>query len=392
MNMPRGLLRAGRTAVGEPLALVRPLVGAVRAQFSMSRRNVYDLVPIVMQPAYTLVLMAVFVYAGREDLSAYAMVATMLMGVAATAIFIASDLMTREQDFQTFELTIASPAPFPAIILSRMLVITSISLIGIAESWLIIRFVFGVSLAIHHPWVFAATMLLTAFAAAGTALIPAALFSFARSARTYQNSITYPVYIFSGILVPLTVFPDWLATVWDVTQFGYYSRTHYQVNHPKTYIDSGYSFNLGASFPTALGAKVAKPDRPVVCATGDGGFMFNAVELSTAVQYGINVTTIVFRDDAYGNVARDLDEFFAGTYGTELLNPDIVKFAESFGAVGMRAKDPMDLGTLLPDALDRQAPVVIDVPIGDMPMPRAKLIAHVASLPWTVPQEGLIAS
>ena len=186
--------------------------------------------------------------------------------------------------------------------------------------------------------------------------------------------------------------PEETFTVWDVTQFGYYSRTHYQVNHPKTYIDSGYSFNLGASFPTALGAKVAKPDRPVVCVTGDGGFMFNSVELSTAVQYGINVTTIVFRDDAYGNVARDLDEFFAGTYGTELHNPDIVKFAESFGAVGMRAKDPMDLGTLLPDALDRQAPVVIDVPIGDMPMARAKLIAHVASLPWTVPQEGLIAS
>ena len=213
MNLPPSLMRAGRNALGEPLALIRPLVGSVRAQFSMSRRNVYDLVPIVMQPAYTLVLMAVFVYAGREDLSAYAMVATMLMGVAATAIFIASDLMTREQDFQTFELAIASPAPFPAIILSRMMVITSISLIGIAESWLIIRFVFGVSLAIHHPWVFAATMLLTAFAAAGTALIPAALFSFARSARTYQNSITYPVYIFSGILVPLTVFPDWLAPV-----------------------------------------------------------------------------------------------------------------------------------------------------------------------------------
>ena len=213
MNLPPSLMRAGRNALGEPLALIRPVVGAVRAQFSMSRRNVYDLVPIVMQPAYTLVLMAVFVYAGREDLSAYALVATMLMGVAATAIFIASDLMTREQDFQTFELAIASPAPFPAIILTRMMVITSISLIGIAESWLIIRFVFGVSLAIHHPWVFVATMLLTAFAAAGTALIPAALFSFARSARTYQNSITYPVYIFSGILVPLTVFPDWLAPV-----------------------------------------------------------------------------------------------------------------------------------------------------------------------------------
>ena len=157
--------------------------------------------------------------------------------------------------------------------------------------------------------------------------------------------------------------PEETFTVWDVTQFGYYSRTHYPVNHPKTYLDSGYSFSLGFSFPTALGAKVAQPDRPVVCVIGDGGFMFNATELSTAVQYGINAVTIVFRDDAYGNVARDLDEMFAGTYETDLVNPDLVKFAESFGAVGMRAEDPMDLERLLPLALERRAPVVIDVPV-----------------------------
>ena len=54
--------------------------------------------------------------------------------------------------------------------------------------------------------------------------------------------------------------------------------------------------------------------------------------------------TIVFRDDAYGNVARDLDDLFGGTYETDLLNPDLVKFTESFGAVGMRASDPMELG------------------------------------------------
>ena len=56
--------------------------------------------------------------------------------------------------------------------------------------------------------------------------------------------------------------PEDAFIVWDVTQFGYYARTHYKVSHPKTYIDSGYSFNLGYGFPTALGAKVAKPDRP----------------------------------------------------------------------------------------------------------------------------------
>ena len=186
--------------------------------------------------------------------------------------------------------------------------------------------------------------------------------------------------------------PEETFTVWDVTQFGYYSRTHYQVNQPKTYIDSGYSFNLGYSFPTALGAKVAGPDRPVVCVTGDGGFMFNATELSTAVKYGINAITIVFRDDAYGNVGRDLDEFFAGTYETDLHNPDLVRFAESFGAVGMRTDDPMDLATLLPEALERQAPVVIDVPVADMPLPRAKQHAHLAAVPWMHPHDGLILS
>ena len=82
--------------------------------------------------------------------------------------------------------------------------------------------------------------------------------------------------------------PEDAFIVSDVTQFGYYARTHYRVNQPKTYIDSGYSFNLGYGFPTALGVKVAKPDRPVLCVTGDGGFMFNASELSTAVKYGIN--------------------------------------------------------------------------------------------------------
>ncbi len=164
------------------------------------------------------------------------------------------------------------------------------------------------------------------------------------------------------------------------------------MNHPKTYIDSGYSFNLGYSFPTALGVKVARPDRPVVCIIGDGGFMFNSPELSTAVRYGINVVTIVLRDDSYGNVARDLDDMFDGTYATDLHNPDLVKFTESFGAVGMRTDDPMDLGKLLPLALKKDAPVVIDVPVGHLPLPRAKLQAHLPSIPWTQPQEGLISS
>ena len=185
--------------------------------------------------------------------------------------------------------------------------------------------------------------------------------------------------------------PDDAFVTWDVSQMGFYARTHWPVNHPKTYIDSGYQFNLGYAFPEALGAKIAQPDRPVVCIAGDGGFMFNASELATAVKYGINVVTVVLRNDSYGNVARDLNEAFAGTYETDLHNPDFVKFAESFGAVGMRASSPMEIASLLPDALERQRPVLIDVPITEMPIPVAPQLAPVYALPWTHPQEGLIA-
>ena len=89
-------------------------------------------------------------------------------------------------------------------------------------------------------------------------------------------------------------------------------------------------------------------------------------------------------------VERDLDELFGGTYETDLLNPDLVKFAESFGAVGLRANDPLELGTLLPQALEMRAPVIIDVPIGHMPLPRPGFLAALPSIPWTRPQEGLI--
>ena len=206
----------------------------------------------------------------------------------------------------------------------------------------------------------------------------------------YDVQLQEPLYPFVEAL--REAIPEDAFVTWDVTQLGFYARTHWQVHHPKTYIDSGYQFNLGYAFPTALGAKVAQPDRPVVCIAGDGGFMFNASELATAVKYGINVVTVVLRNDSFGNVARDLDDVFSGTYETDLHNPDFVKFAESFGAVGMRAASPMDIATLLPAALELQKPVIIDVPFSDMPIPVAPQVAPLYALPWTQPQEGLIAT
>ena len=206
----------------------------------------------------------------------------------------------------------------------------------------------------------------------------------------YDIQLQEPLYPFLEAL--RESIPEDAIVTWDVSQLGFYARTHWQVRHPKTYIDSGYQFNLGYAFPTALGAKVAQPDRSVVCIAGDGGFMFNASELATAVKYGINVVTVILRNDSFGNVARDLEDVFSGTYETDLHNPDFVKFAESFGAVAMRAESPLDITELLPEALALQRPVLIDVPFADMPMPVAPQVAPLYALPWTQPQEGLIPS
>jgi acetolactate synthase I/II/III large subunit len=154
-----------------------------------------------------------------------------------------------------------------------------------------------------------------------------------------------------------------------MTQIGYYSRPLWPVYHPRTYLSSSYSGNLGYAYPVALGAKVARPDRAVVSVSGDGGFLYNAQELATAVRHGINVVAVVFNDNAYGNVARDLDEAWGGEFGALLHNPDFMKLADAFGLHGMRAKDPLEVGQLVKEAVDMDRPVLIEVPVGRMPRP-----------------------
>lgn len=157
-----------------------------------------------------------------------------------------------------------------------------------------------------------------------------------------------------------------LAT--GTTTVGYMCHLAYPVYRPRTYITSSYMGTLGYCFPTALGAKVARPDLPVVSINGDGGFLFCGSELATAVQYGINVVSVVFNDAAYGNTNRDQQDRFGGReIGTELHNPDFVRYAESFGAVGVRVTTNDGLRGAIVDGLADDRPVVIEMPMDRLP-------------------------
>jgi acetolactate synthase-1/2/3 large subunit len=151
----------------------------------------------------------------------------------------------------------------------------------------------------------------------------------------------------------------------ELSQVGFASWYGFPVYQPRTFITSGYQGTLGAGFPTALGAKVANPDRPVVAITGDGGFMFGVQELATAVQFNIAVVTLVFNNNAYGNVRRDQRERFDGrVVASDLVNPDFVKLAESFGVAATRVSSPDAFRPALEKALAHGGPylVAIEVP------------------------------
>ncbi|MBT7951008.1 MAG: hypothetical protein HN764_05235 [Gammaproteobacteria bacterium] len=164
--------------------------------------------------------------------------------------------------------------------------------------------------------------------------------------------------------------PDDGILVDEVTQVGFTSWYGFPVYQPRTFISSGYAGNLGYGYPTSLGVKVGNPDKKVIAIAGDGGFMFNSGELATAVKYQISTVTIIFTDNSFANVARAQTLRYGGrVIGTDLHNPDFVKFAESFGAIGYRAETPEKLREMLKRGLDDKGPVIIEVPMPEKDNP-----------------------
>ncbi len=167
------------------------------------------------------------------------------------------------------------------------------------------------------------------------------------------------------------VLPDDGVLVEDVTQIGFAAHLAFDFRQPRTFVSSGPAGTLGAGFATGVGAQAALPDRKVLVVAGDGGFLFTATELATAVQHRIPLVTLVFNDGAYGNVKRIQQQRFGPdrTIASDLRNPDFVAFAESFGALGLRANGPDEVRPALERAFADGGPVVIDVAAPPMPDP-----------------------
>ena len=144
-----------------------------------------------------------------------------------------------------------------------------------------------------------------------------------------------------------------------------WAAQHIDRDVPRTFLSSGGLGTMGFGFPAAIGAKVACPEKQVVCIAGDGSFQMNVQEMATAAVKGINVKVLLMNNSALGMVHQWQGLFYNERYSETLLpdNPDFVKLCEAYGWGGKRVSDPAELEDAMKWMLDYDGPALLDMRI-----------------------------
>ena len=188
---------------------MRAFRAGARIQLSFFRAYPDALIPFFTAPMFSVIFQMIFHHAGRQDLTSYAAVAPVFIALWWMALFNSGWTITIERWNGTIEMLVAAPSSFAAVIFGRITTTTLAGVISFAETWLVAR-LFGTTITIHHLWPFAATVVVTLAAMAGTATAMTSLFVLARNAVTFSNSASFPFYVLGGILVPVSVLPHWI--------------------------------------------------------------------------------------------------------------------------------------------------------------------------------------
>ncbi|MCH2135500.1 MAG: acetolactate synthase AlsS [Phycisphaerales bacterium] len=156
---------------------------------------------------------------------------------------------------------------------------------------------------------------------------------------------------------------DDTIVICDVGSHYIWMGRHFLCHRPRHLLFSNGQQTLGVALPWAIGACLSRPEAQVLSMSGDGGFLFSAQALETAVRLGCNLTHLVWRDGRYDMVAFQQRMKYGRDCGVDFGEPDIVAFAESFGAKGLRLETPDQLPELIRTGMSMPGPVLIDVPV-----------------------------
>jgi len=149
----------------------------------------------------------------------------------------------------------------------------------------------------------------------------------------------------------------------DVGSCKFWAAKFYPVYRNNTFILSNGFASMGFALPSAITAKLIHPGLNVVALCGDGGFLMNLQDLETACRLKLNIVVVVFNDNGYNLIKWKSEKKFGSSFGVDFSNPDFVRLAESFGAVGVKLESTHEFEDVLRDALTKTVPVIIDVPI-----------------------------
>lgn len=149
----------------------------------------------------------------------------------------------------------------------------------------------------------------------------------------------------------------------DVGSHYIWLNRYFLSQFPRQVLVSNGQQTLGVALPWAIAANLARPGRPVISVSGDGGFMFSSTELETAVRVGARFVHLVWDSGSYNMVAFQEQAHYGRTSGIKLGHVDIAAFAEAFGARGCNVRDASELAGALQEGLNSPTPYLIGIPV-----------------------------
>ena len=186
---------------------MRGFRAGLHAQFATLAHSPNCLLTLVTMPISTVMLVAVVRHADRPDLLSYALVAPILMAQWALALLVAGELVETERWQGTLELVVASPTSFAVLLAGRVAAVSALGTVAFAEVWAVAALGFRLEVTIGHPGLFFAAAAATTLAVTGWATVLAAGLVLTRTAHVLRNSLTFPVYLVGGVLVPASLLP-----------------------------------------------------------------------------------------------------------------------------------------------------------------------------------------
>lgn len=176
-----------------------------------------------------------------------------------------------------------------------------------------------------------------------------------------ENQVTsHPLSIIQALQDRVT---DDMTVSVDVGSFYIWMARHFRSYNPRHLLFSNGMQTLGVALPWAISAALVRPNTQIVSVSGDGGFLFSSQDLETAVRLGLNIVHIIWNDGHYDMVKFQEELKYGKSAGVNFGSVDFVKYAESFGATGLRVEKAQDLEKVLDQAFATEAPVVVDIPV-----------------------------